>query len=46
VRFFDTSVEQPYVHEWNMIHTYNDFNRTVYGGFTGGLGLTGPLFNW
>jgi RNA polymerase sigma factor (sigma-70 family) len=29
VLFFDTHVGKPYVHEWNLIYAYNDFNRTV-----------------
>lgn len=29
VLFFDTYVERPYVHEWNLIYGYDEFNRTV-----------------
>ncbi|MDF2719030.1 MAG: hypothetical protein K0R28_5955 [Paenibacillus sp.] len=29
VLYFDTYVNHPYVHEWNLIYGYDDFNRTV-----------------
>lgn len=29
VLYFDTYVNRPYVHEWNMIYGYDDFHRTV-----------------
>lgn len=29
VLFFDTYVERPYVHEWNLIYGYDDLSRTI-----------------
>ncbi|MGM1049362.1 MAG: RNA polymerase sigma factor [Bacillota bacterium] len=29
ILFFDTYVKKPFVHEWNLIYAYNDFEKTI-----------------